>query len=67
MVHYQVLLCLDTHDTDATAINKLGILLMYKLAAGLSGLFKYKYGVLLRLSSLLTFYQFRMRHVKDLL
>ena len=44
MVHYQVLLCLDTYDTDAIAMNKLCKLnfryfTMYLAIAGLSGLF----------------------------
>ena len=49
VVHYQVLLCLDTYTTDAIAINKLHTcmhvkfqvfyhVLSYKSAAGLSGL-----------------------------
>ena len=49
MVCYQVLLCLDTYDTDATAIHKLCKLkfqvfyhvLSYKLAAELLGFFNY--------------------------
>ena len=48
MVRYQVCFVLDTHDTDAIAINKLCklnfryftmYLRIYKSAAGLSGLF----------------------------
>ena len=49
MVYYQVLLCLDTYDTDTITINKLCKLnfryfTMYldKSAAG-SGFLKYKY------------------------
>ena len=53
MVRYQVLLCLDTYDTDAIAINKLcklnfryfTIYLVINQQHG-QGFYKYKYGVI---------------------